>query len=231
MIKNVAPGMVAIKISEEEKRKIFETDILCDNGETLTLIKALRAGSETDEYMSQAVTIGDVIGVGDGVKTIQVGDVAVIDNLVDTGDEYIAYYENRDKVVVLISENQYYEEDKIAYGSLRQRTDSYTWKKGDIKTNTFIYAVYRGGKLIPNSDYVLLEHKNLTSEAVTPSGITYQDHEGDTCYRRVIGVNNDRLPYKVDDIVVVEFFTLFERSIYDMNFDVVLKEDILAMLV
>lgn len=226
-LKKIKPGTVLVKISRDEKRKIFEADWENETGETVSFIKSLAAGSETDEFYSQSVYVADVIQVADDVTRIKVGDIVVIDYLADSEDKKIAYYENGEKIISLDADTKFHTEDRIAFASMNTRMDTYTWRIGDVDTQSWIYGIYRNGILIPNNDYILLEHKNLTWQGTTKSGLTYFDTEGDIVVRKVIGVPENS-PVKVGDVIAVETFALLERSIEGYNFDVIMTIDLLG---
>lgn len=229
LIKKVRPGSVLVKISKDEKRKIFETDFTNAEGETVSFIKALEAGSETDEHFSQSVYIADVIMVGKDVKHIQPGDIVAIDYMADTEEKRECYFDGKDKVVILEAETIYHTDDMIAPASMNSRMDTYTWRKGDVDTQSWIYAIYRNGILVPNIGYILLEHKNLTWEGTTKSGLTYFETEGDIVVRKVIGATED-CRVKAGDTIAVETFALLERSIEGYNFDVIMSIDLLGTI-
>lgn len=223
-------GTVLVKIDKDNKRKVFETDLENASGEKLSLIKALEAGSESDEYYSQSVYIGEVILVADDVKHIIAGDLIVLDYLADTDEKKIAYFKDGEKYILLDVHTKYHTEDRIAYASMRSRMDTFTWRKGDVDTQSLVYAILRNGLLIANNDYILLEHRNLTWEGKKQSGLTYFETEGDIVVRNVISAP-EHSAVKAGDIIVVETFALLERSIDKYNFDIVMEIDLLGSII
>lgn len=228
-ISNIAAGTVLILISAEEKRKIFETDITGDNGLVISLVTSLKAGSDTDEHFSQSVQLGEVIAIADDVDNMVVGDIVVLDYIADAKDDHIAYFDGEDKVISLLAKTCFHTDSKMVFASMKTRRDTYSWREGDVDKLSLIYGFYRDGLLVPNDHYIFLEHKNLTWEGTTPGGITYWDHESDNTIRRVIAAAPGG-PYKTGDLVLTQVQHLYERSIKNMNFDVVMVNDILGSM-
>ncbi len=229
ILRQLKAGTALLKISKDEKRKIFETDIETDNGDVISFFKAMEAGSETDEYYSQSVYVADVIQVAGDVDNLKVGDVVVVDYMADSAENKVAYYEGEEKVILLDVNTIFHTDDKIAFASMNSRMDTYTWRKGDVDTQSWIYAILRDGILAANNDYVLLEHKNLTWLAETKSGFSFFETEGDMVIRKVIA-SSPGSGVKVGDIIVVETYALLERSVQNFNFDIIMNIDILGSI-
>lgn len=226
---SLRPGAVLAKISGEDKRQIFEKDVESSSGSIVSLITSLKADIEADEFYSQSVYVATVIGIADDIDHIKIGDIIVIDYLADTDDEKIAYVEGDDKVVLLDVNTKYHTEDRIAYASMNSRMDTYTWRKGDVESQSWIYAIFNNGNLTVNNDYLLLEHRDLTWEGKTSSGLISFFSEGDIVVRKVIKAPISS-KVKAGDIIVTEAFALLERSIDIYNFDVIMELDVLAKL-
>lgn len=223
------PNSVLVKITNEEKRKIFETDVENTEGQIISLITSLRAEQVADEFYSQAVYVGNVVAVASDVTHIEVGDTVIVDYMADTYEQRVAYMEDDGKVVILDADTKYHIDDKIAFASMRARADTYTWRKGDVDSQSWIYAIVRDGRLMPNNDYILLAHQDLTFEGESSSGIRYYDTEGDVVVRKVIAAP-DQSAVKKGDIIVVEAFALLERSFGNVNFDIIMELDLLGTI-
>lgn len=230
ILKHLTAGTVLVRINKDDKRKVFEVDMENANGEIVSMITSLAAGSETDEYFSQSVHVGDVMAVADDVTLFKKGDVAVLDYLVDSEEKYIAYIENDEKYIVLKADTTYHQDDRIAYASMNQRTDTFTWRKGDVENPSLLFGLIRDGLLIANNDYILLEHKNLTWKGNNKTGLSFWETEGDMVIRKVISAPASS-KVKAGNMIVVETFALLERSIQNYNFDIVMEIDLLGTIV
>lgn len=222
-------GTVLVKIASEDKRKVYEQDMEDVNGKQVSLIKMLHAGEEEDAYYSQAVYLGEVLKVADDVKHILAGDIVIIDYLADTDEDKVAYFEGDEKIVLLDADTKYHTTDRIAYASMNSRMDTYTWRKGDVESQAWIYAIFRNGELICNNDYLLLEHKELTWLGTTSTGIVSYFTEGDVAIRKVIR-SPENSEFNIGDIIATEVFALLERSIDVYNFDIIMQQDVLGVI-
>lgn len=215
-------GMVLLKITAEDKKKIFEKDV-----HGTILFKAVEENIDMAGAFEQTVSSGIIIAVADDVKHIQPGDIAILDYILETLVDKQIYQDDTGKYFCVDSRTIFHEDDKIVYASLLTKTDQYVWCKGDVDEASLIYGVFRDDQLIPNPPYIFCEHKDFKITHKTDSGISYQEMEMGTVIRRVL-VPNEHTGEDIEpgSLVVVQDYTLYERSLDGKMFDVIMNQDI-----
>lgn len=219
----ILSGHVLLRITAEEKEGVYEKKI----GD-LSLITDIRPEEDGMAVVfEQTVKSAEVIAVADDVKHIKIGDIAILDYIVDTLVEHVVCEDDRGKVMCIDSRTVFHTEDKMVYASLRTRTDQFVYRKGDVDEASLIYGVFRDDKLIPNAPYIFCEHRDFAISKKTESGLEYVPLEYGTKIRRIL-VINDETPEEVQpgSMVVVEEFCLYEREMDGKKFDVIMNQDI-----
>jgi hypothetical protein len=217
----IITGHILIKILEADKRKRF----FSDSG----IIKEEELAPDMGEAVAQNVQSAEVIGVADDVKHIQVGDIAIIDNIVETLTNRLVYRDEHMKIFCLDTRTEYHDDDMLIYGNLLTRHDVYAWQKGDVDEASLVYGVFREDRLIPNPPYIICEHKDykLVTKDVGDSKLTYMEEEYGAVVRRVLVPNGESdVDLQPGSFVIVDFSSLYERSMDGKSFDVMMDRDI-----
>lgn len=221
---------VLIKISEEERRKMFEKPIIRDDGETVFLVTNLPAAPGSDASYSQGVNTGTVIAIGKDVVGIEVGDLAILDYLVDITEDHIVLRNKEAKVVCLDSRTMYHEKTLIAEPNAQSPRPATVYKKGELKMATMIVAVVRDGVIIPRWPYVFLEHVERESEFKIDEGakiFSLEEEESVIVERKVLLSSDD--DFKAGDMIMCESDDLFFRTWNNQLFDIIYSSHIFAV--
>jgi hypothetical protein len=220
-------GTVLLKITAEDKRKVFQQDVGSANANGILFTGIEETEEGMAETFAQSVQSALVIAVADDVKHIQPGDIAILDYVVDTMPELIVHKDEAAKIVCVDTRTVYHDDDNIVYASLRSKNDMYVWSKGDVDTASLIYGVFRDDQLIPNAPYVFCEHREFRIRSTSPSGVVYDAMEEDTVIRRILVPNEHSDPeLEPGTLVVVQRHTLYERTLDGKMFDVIMDQDI-----
>lgn len=223
----VLSGCVLLRITAAEKKKVFQSDLITDSGQVASLIKEIEQEEGMGEAFAQSVQTGEIVAVADDVAFLQVGDIAILDYLVDGMTDEVVYKDDFGKILCIDTRTIYHDDDNMIYESQTTRQNMFVWTKGDVDTASLIYGVFRGDKLIPNPPYIICEHKDFRLSSKTESGIQYQEFEDDAVIRRLLVPNVlSSKDHKVGAYVIVERQCLYERSYLGKSFDVIMDQDI-----
>lgn len=240
------PDKIIIKITLESREALFAKKIKCDDGREIELFTS-QIPDDTDERHSQFfVSTGEVTHVGENVKNIIPGDIAILNYLLDNDENIIVGYDGVDKLIATSPVTVYCEKDEWAYANRRVETDrekpSFGKKvspknvmvsaKGDYEYMSDVIGVIRGDELIPCDPYVFLQHESNSIARVSDSGILYTE---DQKYfsRKVLGISDySSRKYKVGkgDDVLVDDFDIFEATIKDRKVSFVNDRDVVLNL-
>ena len=181
---------VLIKINKVDREKETIKEIIRDDGTKGHIyigndyrMETVKGGSarliqvqKEDDISSQNFArFGEVVGVGDGVTEIQVGDTAILDYKVYNDEGIVVEDCPEYKLVCPIAVTDYVKEDKIAYADRKFPKDRILAKKGEIEAITDIHGVIRNGELIAISPYVILNYTPTKTKVTTQSGIFYDE--------------------------------------------------------
>lgn len=224
----IKKGHVLLRITAEDKRKLFQKDLKTFTGETISLFQEMEIEDEgMADYFAQSVEVAEVIAVADDVTHIKVGDIAVIDYVVDTLREEVVYSDHRGKILCIDTVTTFHEDDHMVYAGALTRQDTFVHQKGDVEKASLIYAVLREDVLIPNKPYIICEHRELAISSRQSDGLMYEQSDDQTAIRRIIAVNEDTgNDLAKDSMIVVERYCLYERSLNNAQFDIIMNGDI-----
>jgi hypothetical protein len=225
----IRPGHVLVFLSEERKRKLFEREGVATDGRIFKLFTQVRAEEGTDSYLEQSVMVGEIIGIARDIKWLNIGDIVILDYLVDMMENETIIRDDMDKTVILPLATTYHLENRIAFASMNSRRDTFTWKKGDVNDNSLIYGVYRDGDLIANPPYIICEHQDFTVQLESASGLIYNHEDSGIVIRKIISVPKGS-SFEKGDFVAIERYCLYGRSVEGINFDIIMEQDVLAIV-
>ena len=155
------PNRVFVKILQSHKDNIFSKMNVRNDGSISELFTEMELESNFEASFAQNVHIGEVVNVGDAVKDIQVGDIAIIDYLVDNEDGIIIGYDGNDKIVSVVGVTEYYDHSQDSSNERRL-----LYAEGDYKEITQIYGVVRNEMLVAIEPFIFVETKSGEPQAV-----------------------------------------------------------------
>lgn len=226
----VHPDKVLIRINAEERRRMFEKDIVRDDGKVISLVTSIQSNPDEESFFTQSVQVGDVIGVGSNVSWVKEGDRAILDYTVDINSEHIVYaVSDKDKTVCINAISRYHDSDFLIPANRKRQFDQYVYRSGDLDVASMLIGVIRDGELIPNFPYTILAYRE-PKKGFNKSGnnIYMMEYEESVFEREVIAVHNHS-KLKVGDIIVVQSESLFDRNADGKLISIIYDHDILAI--
>ena len=210
---------VFVKISKELKEQIFYSTITKNDGTQVKIFTEPELEHVLDASFSQNVHVGIVISVGEGVLDIEIGDLAIIDYLVDTDEEIIIDYIDDDKVVSILAVTSYHLEDSEGGDGKRKFNHA-----GEYKELSQVYGVFRNEQLLPIEPYVFLEAESNVINRFTPTGLSYEE-EILIIERKVLAAYNSSFA-KAGETVIVKDIDVFNRSFDGKEISIMLNNDV-----
>ncbi len=189
-LNEVHPNCIVVKITKESREAIFSKKIRKDNGEWIDLIVTIPPEDDAENHSQFFVSAGEVVCVGTNIKTVQSGDIAIIDYRADNDESIIVGYEGYDKLIAVVSVTTRHQEDLVVHADRKTRRTQQVWCKGDYNELSFLIGVLRGDRLIPIEPYVFLEHKDTIVDMKTKSGIEYKVDQK-ILERKVLAVSSE----------------------------------------
>jgi len=208
---------IFVKISKEEKEKLFKKKIRRDDGSEVELFINVPATDHADERTHALfVQTGVIVGVGHLVEDVQVGDTAILDFQVSNLLSNFVYKDGEDEVFWINATTTYHKEDQVAYANRRSPKDQIVFKKGDYDEMSMLLGVVRGERLIARQPYVFLYHEENSRMVVSTAGLILQE-EDKVLSRKVLAVSKkttENLGIKNGDEIMVD-----DRDIFDVTLD------------
>lgn len=216
-----APDRLLIKITQKQMDDLISKEITLDNGTKKRLFfEPILHDAGYDRRYRQNVSTGQVIGVGDHLHGVMVGDDVILDYLVSTDDEDVVGFFNGDKIISILGKTTYYEKSAIIINGRAG------WLKGDFDNISRILGVIRGNNLIPFDPYVFLEYKSDLLKIVSIHGENIRSKES-VYERTVLSATGDGI-YKCGDLIKIKNEDLFERDVNGHKISIVFRQDILC---
>jgi hypothetical protein len=216
------PTKVLIEITLGQLESLTSRWIIRDDGKRVKLFTEPQFDQGYDRKFMQNVSVGKVIGVGEWVTNICVGDIAIVDYLVtnDTG-VLIGYFKNN-QVVCVEAASTYHTED-----SLPSQTRRMAWVKGDHDIVSPILGVIRENEAIAFDPHVFLENRVAKLVMVMFNGELREAKEAVTS-RIVISAPENSNVRQGDEVTIKEE-DIFTREIHGKEMSIVFIEDIKAI--
>lgn len=224
------PSNIFVKLTEEERAKIFERPITTSDGRHFQLMTQVPAEEGIDESFTQTVSVGVVVAVGSQVKGFKEGDVVIVDYTVDISHEFLVEVGDDYKIMSLNAITTYEEEDKIVDPNQRVKHSTVIHRAGDLKDPSMIIAYVRDGVIHPNFPYVFVEYIHVNEEEQSEeSGLWIEGEESKIADRKVLFSykGSELLP---DDIIIAESDAIFNRELNGQKFGVIYEHDIIGIL-
>jgi hypothetical protein len=170
------PDRAIVKISAQDRADIFTKKYSRPDGSTYSLIVTVDEEKGFDRKATLFVRTAEVISVGRQVRNVEVGDIAILDYLVDNDENIVLGWDGGDKYVSVRALSTYYKHDGWVYASRDQKQpkDIRVFKKDALFEASQILGCIRGDKLVANDPYVFIEHRTQ-GKRTTVSGIEYAD--------------------------------------------------------
>jgi hypothetical protein len=156
---------VLIRITKKQIEGMISKEIVREDGtKTKLFFEPIHFGEGYDRRYQQNISVGEIIGVGNKVRGIQVGDMAILDYLVSNlADDCIGFV-NGDQLISIIAYTTYHETGSVMING-RQ-----AWAKGDYDHISRILGLVRGDELIPFDPYIFMEYKPDYLKILSPRG-------------------------------------------------------------
>lgn len=223
------PYDILVSISEDDRDTLFNKKLKTPTGELLTTICVdIQNEFGSDPAFSQDVNIARVEDVGSEVKGIDIGDLVIIDYLVDTTPEFVIEEGWAGKTCVLDTRTEYYDESKKVPANRRTKVSAYVYKKGEMKSYSLVIAIIKGHTVIPNFPYIFMEHKK-DEDMIEVSGIQVKEAAKHVIERKILFTH---LGCKMEPghTALVESDFIFQRRIGENVFDVCFQSDIVGLI-
>src|SRR6516225_9632281 len=139
-----APDRILIRITQKQIEDLISKVITRDDGTTCRLFfEPIHFDEGFDRKFQQNVSVAEVLGVGDNVRGVMVGDTVILDYLVQNiSDDFVGFF-NKDQVISIVAYTTYHQNSAVLING-RQ-----AWKKGDYDHISRILGVVREDRLIP----------------------------------------------------------------------------------
>lgn len=214
-----APNRILIKITQKQIEDLISKIITRDDGTTCRLFfEPIHFDEGFERKFQQNVSIAEVLGVGDDVRGVQVGDTVILDYLVqNVSDDFVGVF-NKDQVISIIAHTTYHQDSATLINGRR------AWKKGDYDHLSRILGVLRDDRLIPFDPYVFIEYRSDIMKILNVSGGAMRNNET-VIERKVIAAPEGCL-YRGGDKVFLGKDDWFDREIAGQKIAVCFKADI-----
>ena len=208
---------IFVKISNEEKEKLFKKKIRRDDGSEVELFINVPATDHADERThSLFVQTGIIVGVGHLVEGIEPGDIAILDFQVSNLVSNFVYKDGEDEVFWINATTTYHKADQVAYANRRSPKDQIVFKKGDYDEMSMLLGIVRGERLIARQPYVFLHHEENSRMVVSEAGLILKE-EDKVLSRKVLSVSlktTEMMGIRNGDEIMVD-----DRDIFDVTID------------
>jgi hypothetical protein len=242
---------ILIEITEADRENIYKKIITGIGGSKIELVTGIFETEENDKFFSETVNMGRVLQVADDCKQVQVDDIVLFDNMIDSEEGIIVdksifrkqiviqeshTYHGRDYLIPP-HEKPYKREQKVdKKGNKRghkavvidevQKRPGYVWRKGDVEDLSHIVGIVRDGKLLCPNTLVITEHHNDDDDIKKYVGIIY-DYEKIPVVKRDIRAVAPNSQLKVGQKVLVEREKILNYDFGPYKFDAFFEEDVL----
>jgi co-chaperonin GroES (HSP10) len=156
---DVHPDNVLIKITKDERDKLFKKKIKRDDGSECELFLTVEPDKQDDRRSTIYVQTGIVMAVGSNVKDVLVGDTAIMNYTTDNNETIIVGYDNGNKLVVIDGNTTYHDSDDVVDANRRSPRNTILNKKDDYDTISPLLGVVRNDEIIARMPYVFLSHE------------------------------------------------------------------------
>lgn len=217
------PDKVLIKVSQANWNSLFSKYVTTSAGKKVELFTDAQEEEGFEKRYTQNVSVGLVVAVGERVKNILKGDMAIIDYSVTGNEDAQVGFLGADRIVCVDAFTTYHTED-----SPPQMNGRLAYAIGDVENLSKLLGVVRMGKVIARTPYVFLKHEEATKLSVSESGMMIEEVE-EICIREVLAADKDSISKESSKVLIKES-DLFSRKVDGKELSVIFEQDIMAVL-
>lgn len=216
-----APNRVLIRITKKQIEDLISKDIVREDGTKAKLFfEPIHFEEGFERRFQQNISVGEVIGVGDDVEGIYVGDTAILDYLVSNLIDDCIGFVSGDQIISIIANTTYHQTSSPLINGRR------AWAKGDYDHISRILGLVRGEELIPFDPYVFMEYKPDYLKILSARGEAMR--EDAPVVDRVVISSPEGCFYRFGDRIKLKKDDWFDREIAAHRIAVCFKNDILC---
>jgi hypothetical protein len=216
-----APNRVLIRITKKQIQDLVSKEITLEDGTKKRLFfEPILFDEGYERRFQQNVSVGEIIGVGNEVEGIYVGDMAILDYLVSNLIDDTVGFVSGDQLISIIAYTTYH---KTSSPMIRGRQ---AWIEGDYDHISRILGLVRGDELIPFDPYVFMEYKPDYLKIVSMRGEAMRE-TAPVVERKVIAAPPDCI-WKCGQKIKLKKDDWFDREIAANRIAVAFKQDILC---
>lgn len=219
-----APDRVLIRITKNQMDDLISKEVKKEDGTTVRLFfEPIHFSQGYERRFQQNISAGKVIGVGDSVSGVHVGDIAILDYLVSNlTDDMIGYERDGSQLISIIAHTTYHEKSS---GFINGRQ---AWVKGDFDNISRILGLIRGDKLIPFDPYIFMEYKPDYMKILSIRGEAMR--ESTPVVNREVIASTENCFYKCGDKIKLKKDDWFDREINGRTIAICFKQDVLCKI-
>lgn len=227
----VPPECVMVKIRREDTESLYTKWITRHDGTKVQLFIQPEPDKDSDTRSQTFVSFGEIVQVGEAVKGVEDGDIAILDYTVDNDMDNILYYdEDKNKYIVINAVTTFHEKDEWAYATRKNPRDAKICSKGEMNKISSLLGLVRKDRLIARCPYVFVNHEKSKVERKTVSGILYVE-DVFVMKRSILAASEEstrRFGMREGQTVVVEDYDVFDIKLSDGKYiQCILDNDIL----
>lgn len=236
-----------VSLLKEDKLALTEKKIVTNTGEVVNF--CLKALNDYDvDRWELSLKVGKVIGLSAGCNGYRVGDMVLLDYVVDADEKYFVSEDEAEKIVSVPCHTTFHETALWAHSYGRMEYDQQTKKvvgyrphgerntlvadEGDVDELSLVLGVIRGDKLLPNDYYVFCEHEPQTGTELVElaDGIIGYKLNYDTVIKRKVLFAAKGSPVVPGDTIMAKLDSNIEVTLLERKFDVVPIIDVLCVM-
>jgi co-chaperonin GroES (HSP10) len=229
---DVHPEKVLIKITAEEREKLFKKRIKREDGSECDLFLTVEADKDNDRRSTIFVQTGIIMRVGSKIKNVYEGDTAILNYTTDNNDTIIVGYDNGNKMVVIDGNTTYHDRDEIVFANRRTPKNTIVSKRGDYDNISPLLGVIRNEEIIARMPYVFLSHEKNVIAKVSGAGILYEETQ-EIYERKVVSISEESMKkyhVKNGDVVMVKDTDTFNIGVGNKTLTAVDDRDIMCCM-
>lgn len=215
------PNKVFIRIYKKDRHNLFNKIIEREDGSTVELAIGHEWDDERlDASYAQNVSIGEVVGVGNNLSDrILVGDIAIIDYLVD--NDKLSFVEETEeyKTLAVWAKCSYHQFDAPKEANGRRG-----FYKGEYKRIGQVFGVVRENKLIAIEPYLFLEHESNVVNVYSKKFFHYE--ETIAVVERKVLASFPGAYAQEGEIIVIPDTDIFDRVLEEKTISTIFNNDI-----
>jgi hypothetical protein len=214
-----APNRVLIRITKKQIQDMISKEIVLEDGTKKRLFfEPIHFDEGYERRFQQSVSVGEIIGVGNKVEGIQVGDMAILDYLVSNLVDDCIGYVNGDQLISIIAYTTYHKTSSVMINGRR------AWAEGDYDHISRILGLVRGDELIPFDPYIFMEYKPDYLKIVSARGEAMR--ETTPVVKRTVMSSPDGCIFETGSVIHLGKDDWFDREIAAYRIAVCFKNDV-----